>query len=217
MAHIAIDARKYFDFGIGTYIQCLAGALSKLSTAHTFSLYVAPHDAARIVPPDGWKMRSVPYGKYSVSEFMLFGFRVRRDGVQLFHEPHYTLPAGLKGRSVVTIQDLAQLRLPQYFTPLQRAYAHFMIQHALRHAGAVLTTSQFTRHDIMDKFGLDASRVIVVPLGIRDVFQPISDTQRLDRFRVRNGLEKPYILYVGNMVVKQQTWIFSTTSMILDG
>jgi len=198
MARIAIDARKYFDFGIGTYIQCLVEGLSKLKTPHTFSIYVSPDAMSSVVPPEGWTMKAARYGKYSASEFLLFGLRARRDGVELFHEPHYTLPLGLKRRSVATVHDLIHLRLPQYFSSAQIAYARFMIAHALHHAGAVLTASSFSREEMIDRFGMDASRVIVVPLGIRNTFQPETNPRVLESFRSRHGLARPYILSVGN-------------------
>ncbi len=198
MAHVAIDARKYFDFGIGTYIQCLIDALSKLRTSHAFSLYVSPNDAPRIASPDGWRVRTVPYGKYSVAEFLLFSRRAHADGIQIFHEPHYTLPLGMKGKSAVTIHDLIHLRLSHHFSPLQHAYARFMIGYAVRNAGVLITTTNFNKQDIVDIFGANSSRVSVVPLAVRDTFQPVTEARVLDGFRKRHALTKPYILYVGN-------------------
>lgn len=198
MASIGIDARKYFDFGIGTYIQNLILGLSAISTIHSYAVYVSHDDAPEIFLPDGWKKIGVRYGKYSIGEIVAFGRQVRRQGVDLFHSPHYTLPIGLKRRSVVTIHDLTHLRFPQYFNPIQRSYAHIAIRHAVRHAGAIITDSEFTKQDILRLFRIHKDNVHVVHLGVREDFKPVRDQEMLQAFRNRYRLQKPYILYVGS-------------------
>jgi glycosyltransferase involved in cell wall biosynthesis len=199
MAHIAIDARKYFDYGIGSYIQNLASALSGMRTKHSFTLLAGSRDLGRIHPPEGWRTMKADYGKYSLGELAFLGRKALADRVDLFHEPHYTLPAGLKGRSVVTIHDLIHLKLPQYFSVLQRGYAREMLRHAVRHAGAIIAVSQKTKDDILDMFGVEAERVAVVHNGVRPVFRRIDDGNVVEQFRRSRSLNRPYILYVGNV------------------
>lgn len=198
MARIIIDARKYFDFGIGTYISHLVDRLAALSSPHTFRLLVSPGDAPNIAPPAGWESETIAYGKYSVSEILLLGRNVRSHGGPfVFHSPHYTLPMGLKNRSVVTIHDLIHLRFPQVFSLAQRAYARGMIGHAVKSARYVITDSEFTRQDILRSFKTSEDKVVAVPLGVSDRFRVLSDSQK-EQFRIRNNLSRPYILFVGN-------------------
>ena len=198
MAQITIDARKYFDFGIGTYICRLTEGLARLRSSHSFRLLVAPGDEKKIVPPVGWELEVVPYGKYSVSEFFLLGKRVKpKKGKWIFHSPHYTLPFGLKGRSVVTIHDLIHVRFPQFFSAAKRVYAYAMIGNAIREARFVITDSEFTRRDILRLFPARADKVIAVHLGVSNKFRILAKTEKA-HFKARHGLERPYILFVGN-------------------
>lgn len=199
MADIAIDARKYFDYGIGSYIQNLASALSRLQSAHSFTLLVSTDDLGRINAPEGWLKKKCDYGKYSVGEIAFLGRDARSAKVGLFHEPHYTLPAGLRGRSVVTIHDLIHLKMPQYFSVLQRRYASAMIRHAVKHAGAVIAVSHKTREDILDTFNVAEEMVSVVHHGVRPTFRRLEDRGAVEQFRKSRGLEHPYVLYVGNV------------------
>jgi glycosyltransferase involved in cell wall biosynthesis len=199
MARITIDARKYFDYGIGTYIQNLASALSLIHAPHSFTLLVSTDDFGRINSPEGWLKQKCDYGKYSVGEIAFLGRIARSAKVDLFHEPHYTLPAGLRGGSVVTIHDLIHLKMPQYFSGLQRRYASAMIRHAVKHAGAVIAVSQNTKEDILDTFNVDEETVSVVHHGIRLAFRRLEDRGSVDKFRKSHGLEHPYVLYVGNV------------------
>jgi glycosyltransferase involved in cell wall biosynthesis len=199
MAKIAIDARKYFDYGIGSYIRNLASALSDMHTTHEFTLIAASADVGRIEAPDGWRKQQTNYGKYSIGEIALLGRKALASQNDLFHEPHYTLPAGLKGRSVVTIHDLIHLKMPQYFSVLQRGYAATMIRYAVHNAGAVIADSQKTKDDILEAFQVEEDRVTVVHLGIGPVFRRLEDKSSIDRLRMSRGLQKPFVLFVGNI------------------
>jgi glycosyltransferase involved in cell wall biosynthesis len=199
MAHIAIDARKYFDFGIGSYLQNLISALPDLRSNHTYSLLVAPNDIQRIACPQEWTKHSTPYKRYSLGELMLLGRQARRLGADILHEPHYTLPIGLKGRSVVTIHDLIHLKMPQFFSPAQRAYARTVIGHAVRHAGAVIVDSQKTKDDILEMFKVKEQDVEVIHLGVRPMFRKLEDRSVVERFLSAAELKRPYVLYVGNV------------------
>jgi glycosyltransferase involved in cell wall biosynthesis len=199
MARIAIDGRKYFDFGIGTYIQQLVCGLSGLDAPHDFHLYTEPGGSRRIQIDPRWTRSEVSFRKYSVGEIVLFAREVRKDGIDLFHAPHYTLPAGLQGRSVVTVHDLIQLRFPEYFSLPQRVYARRMIDHALRHAGAVVTNSEFTKTDILASFQIAPEKIHVTHFAIDASFARINDARIRSSFLVAQKLGKPYLLYVGSM------------------
>jgi glycosyltransferase involved in cell wall biosynthesis len=199
MATIAIDARKYFDYGIGSYIQNLVSALSQMNTAHGFMMFASTDDMTKIYAPEGWKVNETTYGKYSVREITHLGRTARSMHVDLFHEPHYTLPSGLRRKSVVTIHDLIHLKMPQFFSLPQRTYARTMLRHAVRDAGAVIAVSQRTKDDIVDAFNVSPESISVVHHGIRSTFRRISDKSQIARFRSSRGLERPYVLFVGNI------------------
>lgn len=198
MPTIALDGRKYFDFGIGVYIQNLVSEFSSLRPSHRFVLYVSAEDRQKITVPDHWDVRETRYGKYSIGEFISFGQAVRKDGVDLFHEPHFTLPLGLQGRSVVTVHDLIHLKVPQYFSSVQRAYVRFMVRQALRNAGAIIADSENTKNDLVELFGISEDRVAAIHCGVRPFFRPL-DHQSVRRFRDERGLKSPYLLFAGNI------------------
>jgi glycosyltransferase involved in cell wall biosynthesis len=199
MAVIALDGRKYFDFGIGTYIQQLVRSLSLLNTSHNFVLYASPADRTSIVPPSGWTVAEAAYSKYSFSEIAAFGFKARRDHIEVFHEPHYTLPVGLKNISVATIHDIIHLRFPELFSPLQRAYSRAMIWHALKNSRTVIVDSEFTKRDILSTFQTNPDKIKVIPLGVGEQFRQVKNNGKVADFRRKFGLERQYVLYVGNV------------------
>lgn len=197
MAHIGIDARRYFDFGLGTYIQNLVKSFSQTQTSHSFSLLVAPDDYAKIDLPEGWRKYKAAHGKYSVREITSLGFHARKMGIEIFHEPHYTLPIGLRGKSAVTVHDLIHLKFPEYFSLAQRTYAKIVMGNAVRNAGAVISISETTKQDILKTFRVSENKVRVVYNGVRTGFSKVEDTQRLSDFREKYNLKNPFILFVG--------------------
>ncbi|MGA7159590.1 MAG: glycosyltransferase family 1 protein [Bacteroidota bacterium] len=195
---IGIDVRKYYDFGIGTYIQHLIGEYAKMQTSHHFLLFAGPEDAKTVDIPAGWRTFVVPYGKYSFGEIALFGHRINASDVSVFHSPHYTLPFGLKCKSIVTIHDLIHLRFPQYFSLLQRSYSYGMIWHATRDARFIITDTEFTKHDILQSFRVKEEKIIPIPLGVSEQFHSKPTHSQLEDFKLKFKVEYPFILFVGN-------------------
>lgn len=195
---IGIDARKYFDFGIGTYIRHLICEYAAQQPFRDFLLFLAPKDAKTIIIPNRWKSTVVNYGKYSLSEMFLLGQMVKKNNVSVFHSPHYTLPFGLASRSVVTVHDLIHLRFPQFFSPLHRAYSFVMIRHAIQDSQFVITDSEFTKSDILRSFRVKEEKIIPIHLGVSKQFKVVDDPSEIAQFRSRFGLSRQYILFVGN-------------------
>src|SRR5262249_24882048 len=112
---IGIDARKLHDFGIGTYIRNLLRHLARLDQDTEYVLLCRPDDRAALSAL-GANFRAIAEtaGHYSNAEQITIPLALRRQGVTLFHAPHYVLPRLVTCRSVVTIHDCIHLMFPQY-------------------------------------------------------------------------------------------------------
>ncbi|HVR40781.1 MAG TPA: glycosyltransferase family 1 protein [Thermoanaerobaculia bacterium] len=175
---IGIDARKIADFGIGTYIRGLLGALVELGGDEYVAF--APADAKL---PDGVEHIAIDAPHYSVRELIAVGRAANRARLDVFHAPHYVVPF-TRVPVVVTIHDLIHLHQPLR-NPIARAYARTMLRRATRRAKRVLTVSEAVRVQIRDELGCDA---IVTPNGIDPVFAP----------GIRAAAGRPYFLCVAN-------------------
>jgi hypothetical protein len=200
MPTIGIDARKYFDLGIGTYIQNLTYHLSLQDQANRYVMFVQSHDRPRVPSLDHWKIQVASFRKYSVSEFVMFAGLARQAGVDLFHSPHYTLPFRLKSRSVVTIHDLIPLRFPEYFSSIKRGYAYSMMSHAVRSADAVITVSAFTKKDVLATFQVDPEKVRAIHNGVHPKFCRLEGSREVEDFKGKYRIgDSCMILYVGSV------------------
>jgi len=193
---IVIDARKYFDYGIGTYIQNL---VDHIKSKVELVLLVTPHDAQRIDQLSNIQKKINTAGKYSLRELRSIASDANRLHADVFHAPHYTTPFGLTMPCVTTIHDILHVRGRKYFSPLQRLYARASIMHACKTSKAIIVDSEFTKQELTDAFTIADASVHVIHLGVSSsYFQKYSPTA-IESFRNKYGLVKPAILYTGSL------------------
>jgi glycosyltransferase involved in cell wall biosynthesis len=199
---IAIDVRKWRDYGIGTYVRNLVRHLARLDHETTYFLLCEARDEATLrdlaenfVPI----VESSP--GYSLSEHVTIPRQLRRLGADLFHSPHYVLPLLGRVPSVVTIHDCIHLLFPQYLpNRLAIYYARLMLRHAVRASTVVLTVSEASRADILRFYPeTPAARVRVVPNAIDDAILAPPTPEETERVHERYQIQGRFILYAGNI------------------
>jgi glycosyltransferase involved in cell wall biosynthesis len=193
---IVLDARKYFDFGIGTYIQNLA---AHIDSRVELVLIVAPRDAQQIDQPPTVQKIINSSGKYSLGELRSIAADANRLKADVFHAPHYTAPFGLKMPCVTTIHDILHVRGTKYFSISQRLYARAIITHACRASAAVIVDSEFTKQELMDVFPIADERIHVIYLGVSSNYFKEYSEFAIKSFRKKHGLVKPTVLYTGSL------------------
>jgi glycosyltransferase involved in cell wall biosynthesis len=128
-----------------------------------------------------------------------FRLPLQARGMDVVHltRPLVAPTPALRAPTVVTVHDVLTLRAPQYFSAVIRANFRLLAPHTIRHAAAVLTGSEYSRHEIVELVGAAPERVRVVPLGLDPRFRPAP----LDRgeLAARFGIDRPYVLCVGTL------------------
>jgi glycosyltransferase involved in cell wall biosynthesis len=198
---IAIDARKLHDFGIGTYIRNLLRGLAKIDKTTDYVLLCNPEDSA-VAGELGPNFHAVPEraGHYSITEQISIPLAVKRAHVDLFHAPHYVLPALTPGPAVVTIHDCIHLMFPQYLKHrMGYAYARASIWTAAHKSDRILTVSEQSKRDILKFFKVPPEKIVVTPNAIDDRFSLAPSDELVRQTRERYQLSNSYILYVGNI------------------
>jgi len=194
---ICFDIRKYYDFGIGTYIQELLAQFQN-DPELEFTYIISPHhDKAQLQKELRGKFVVDSSGLYSVRELFSISQRANKEKVDIFHEPHYTFPYFLSVPGVVMIHDIIHIRLKEFYSPFHRLYAKTIVKHACRAAKAVLVNSQFTKQELMNVCRVEEDKVHVTYLGVSKSFYESELEEYKDSFRRRFNLFIPYILYVG--------------------
>jgi glycosyltransferase involved in cell wall biosynthesis len=198
---VAIDARKLHDFGIGTYIRNLLRQLARIDHETEYVLLCGEADlgvAAQLGP----NFRSVlePSPNYSIREQIHVPWVLRRERPDLYHAPHYVLPAAINCHSVVTIHDCIHLMFPQYL-PNRMAYAYARAQMwtAAHRSDCILTVSDASKRDILHLFNIPPEKIVVVYNAIDAHFSLTPPPDAVARVRERYQLDHRFVLYVGNI------------------
>src|SRR4051812_26595195 len=166
---IGIDARELCGraTGVGRY---LAGLLHEWASggracAHDFVVYAS---APSSLPPDARKFRTrVVAGRSGTWwEQVRLPREAKADNLDVWFAPGYTAPLRMAVPIIVAIHDLSFVAHPEWFGVREGARRRWLVGRSARVAAAVITISQFSRRELIERLAVAAGRGPVVPPGI---------------------------------------------------
>jgi glycosyltransferase involved in cell wall biosynthesis len=92
--------------------------------------------------------------------------RRRTRDADVVHHGGGTAPTVGRRPIVLTIHDLQYLTHPEYLTPTKRRYLERTIPRSVDRAAVVAVPTEYVRTTVVDAFGTDPDRVVVVPHGV---------------------------------------------------
>lgn len=197
--HLALDARKMTDFGIGTYVHHLMeGLAQEEDLSLTALIRPGQEERARALAPEA-RLIPVPAEEYSARELYKIPAALWGEHPDLIHFPHYVVPWGLRRPFVATVHDVIQLFYPprsQHYRAL--FYLRVMMSSTLRRARRIITVSRSSRRDLIRIFGANRKKIRVIPNGVDPHLEERPDPEFLDRLKTKFNLRPPLILVVGN-------------------
>jgi glycosyltransferase involved in cell wall biosynthesis len=122
----------------------------------------------------------------------------------LIHYPYFdlffhTLPRINTIPTVVTIHDVIPLLYPHAYPVGLRGRVNLLLQRlSLMSCTAIITDSQCSKRDIVDKLNIPEEKIFPVYLAPADSFHP-STTAEIEAILSTYGITKPYLLYVGDI------------------
>ena len=215
---IGIDARFVGPqgTGLGKYTEKLIENLSKIDSSNLYVIFLRKANWDYLKLPNNFKKVMVDIPWYSVREQLVLPQIFKREKLDLLHIPHFNVPIFYRGKVVVTIHDLihnqfsqeaATTRNPLIFKIKRLAYK-FIINQAVKRAVKIITPSNFTKQQILDKFRVDPTKITVTYEAAEEEYLRISNItfakQNFARlYQISNILKKykiktPFIIYVGN-------------------
>jgi glycosyltransferase involved in cell wall biosynthesis len=89
----------------------------------------------------------------------------------VFHSPNYLLPP-FSGPTVATFHDLSIQRYPEFHPAARIQLLDRRMGEVAKSASHIITDSIGVREEVIEYFGIDASRVTAIPLAAGEQFQP---------------------------------------------
>lgn len=95
--------------------------------------------------------------------------------------------------TILTIHDLQHRHLPQLFSSEHLAWREALLPIAFSHSTAIATSSHWVKEDVVSQYGVDPSKVHVIPIAppITTYEQTGAGLGVLERLRLR----RPFVLY----------------------
>jgi glycosyltransferase involved in cell wall biosynthesis len=101
----------------------------------------------------------------------------------------YVVPPVYRGRAVVTVQDLSFERHPELMGARDRFFFRTFVRPSVRRAARVLTGSEWTKRDLVERYRVREDKVVVTPYGVDPAFRPAGWSHDA----------APYALFVGGL------------------
>lgn len=203
---IVIDGRFLFSplISLGRYVYELSRHLLEIDNQNKYVIYANencnPELSWANLESSNLTTRTVPCNPMGVFQQAKIPLELLQDRPDVYHYPHFDMPLAHPFKSVVTIHDLKYLLFPEFFPKggfLKRSYIWTMMRLSLQRASMVIAVSKNTKQDIIDVFGTPSNKIRVIHESASSFAGKIDNLQSLRRLKEKYGIEKEFILYVG--------------------
>lgn len=190
--------------GVGTYVFELIHAFARMQSDVEISGYAAgltPVEAAEVPPTMPYRQLRLPLSVIHKT-WRTFQWpsieKIARGSLDVVHATNFFLPPVESARRVLSVHDISFTSCPEWVdTRVVKPYAEHMMGFCDR-ADAVLVFSEFTKTEVVSRYGTLPEKVHVTPHGIRQDWCSF-DGEQARKIVDRSGIEGPYVLFVGTI------------------
>ena len=197
---VAINARAFKNRGgIGRYSRALVRTLIANYPSHEFLLLAHPGlDISFLKPASNWHFIPIP-GPSNRAYWETYSLPpvVNKHQPDIFHNPDYTVPAGIKVPSTVTVHDLSFKYFQHGLSLKARVIYGLLTPPSVKKCRIIMADSAFTKAEIVRAGWKDEDSIRIIHLAVdKELFQPPAEDD-VDEVLRDHSLEPGYILYLG--------------------
>ena len=197
---VAIDAHMVGERETGneTYAVNLLRGLAELPGNDRFAVLTPHPERLRAIVPLPQRFQEVRVWPARSVLRVPFGIPIAawRQRVDVLHMTTYITPLKAACPMVVTIHDLSFLAYPEAFSWRVRTLLRTLVPGSIARAARVIAVSEFTKQDVMRRYGVAAEKIAVTPLAPAPGFSRLPNP--LDG-ALPASITEPYVLAVGNL------------------
>lgn len=212
---IGIDARTILNpdkgeaIGVGHYTYQLIRHLLEIDQENEYVLFfdyrVRAKDVAKFTRPNV-KIKFYPFSDYkkflpgAYNEILGTATLVKED-LDVIHttSPLSRIPASYRGKTIVTVNNLAAYKVPEVFPRLSVAKNKMTLSLMVGKADKVIAVSQSVKKDLQDILACPAEKIEVIYSGFDKRFSEQSTSTRekvLEKYGIGND---KYMLFLGTI------------------
>ena len=201
---IGIDARLYFQTGVGVYLRNLIHYLPKFSDPSSrYYIYVLKKDSSKIILPKGnFILREVDSNWHSITEQIKFYGTLMKDDLNLMHFTYFSYPVLYRRPFIATIHDITPITfktgrastLPKWAYSLKHNIYKFILFQQIKNSMTIVVPTNAVKKNIIELYGANYSEKIkVIYEGVNHEF-----FEAKENISLKNKFPVPFFLYVGN-------------------
>jgi glycosyltransferase involved in cell wall biosynthesis len=121
-------------------------------------------------------------------------------GCDLLHVPHYNAPLVERSPLVISIHDVIHITDPHYRGRFKAwAYARLVLSLVARKARHIITVSDYSKAQIVERLGVPPSKVSTIYNGVSENFRACNRDEAFQAVSAALEIREPYLLYVGSL------------------
>jgi glycosyltransferase involved in cell wall biosynthesis len=212
---IGIDARTILNpeqgdaIGTGHYTYQLIRHLLNVDKENEYVLFfdfrVREKDIKKFSKPNV-KIRFYPFSDYKkylpgIYNEILGVATLNKEKLDVLHSPSHMsrIPTGYSGKTVVTINDLTALKIPEVLPKVARARSSALLNLMTSKADKIIAVSNSIKKDIVENFKHTEEKIEVVYSGFdKRLFAEYGNTDK-EKILNKYEIKDKYILFLGTL------------------
>lgn len=204
MKRIGIDARLYFQTGVGVYLRNFLHFLQQLPLKDIeFYIYVLERDGDQIeFKNKQFIKREVTTMWHTLEEQMSFNSVLQNDKLDLMHFTYFSYPVLYNRPFIATVHDITPLThktgrastLSPWLYGLKHKAFKFVLGSQVKNAKRIITPTQSVKKQLIEIYGQQyAKKITAIYEGVNFELMNAEENTAL-----KKEFSKPFFLYVGN-------------------
>lgn len=189
--------------GVGRYVLNILNNIAKFDKENEYVLFFKNDDISKeLVSQSNFKIvviKPVIKSGFFWRNFYL-NKAAKKEKINIFHFPFYTVPLVFNVPFVVTIHDIAYEANPSWFTFRARFTFKYFSRLAAKKALRIITDSNFSKEEIKKYYGIPENKIRVIYLASEKKFRDVNvDFITISKY----GIVQPYFLFVGDITKRR--------------
>jgi len=131
-------------------------------------------------------------------------FEMLRQSPDVLFIPAHVLPLIMPKKSVVTIHDIGFEKHPELYSWKDIWYHKWAIYWAKKKASKIITISEYSKNDLIEKYKIDPEKIKVIHLGYdNDLYKLVDDQGKILSVLNKYVISRPYLLFIGRLEQKK--------------
>ncbi|MCK5115979.1 MAG: glycosyltransferase family 4 protein [Candidatus Aegiribacteria sp.] len=186
--------------GIPNYILRLLHGFASIDKENQYFLYTNRPIPFDLELPDNFRtvILKRPLPRFQLWFQIELPYKLKKDGIDVFHGLFSRLPFVLPVPSAITVHDLSGYRMPR----LHKRKTHFtnlLYPLYVKKAARIIAVSEFTAKELASCFPETSSKTTVIHEAAPPEYSEVTEESELNRIREKYDLPHRFFLFLGTL------------------